>query len=277
MASEGPSMTTSHLLPFRFDPGRLEEDLGAIRPEEWVTHFNTDEYEGEWHGVALRSVGGRPAALYPDPAPGATFTDTAVLARCPYFQAVLAQLRCPLRAVRLLRLGPGSRIREHRDHRLGYEDGQVRIHVPITTNPEVDFVVNGDKLRMNAGESWYVNFNLPHRVVNRGTTPRVHLVIDCVVDDWLRALLPAEITAAAVGAPPAPARHPRSPEDLARFRELVLADADLTEQLCDIVDRQLFVERVVRLGQERGCRFADEDVEEALRAGRRAWLERSIR
>jgi hypothetical protein len=268
-------MVTSHQLPFRFNPGRLEEDLGRIRPEEWVPHFNTHEYEGEWHGVALRSVSGKPGTIYSDPTPEATFADTPVLARCPYFQAVLAQLQCPVRSVRLLRLGAESCIREHRDYKLGYEDGLIRIHVPITTNPDVDFVVNGNKLRMNAGESWYINFNLPHRVVNRGTTPRIHLVIDCLVDDWLRALLPAEITAPAVEAPTeTPAR---SPESLARFRELVLEDRGLAEELRDIVDRQLFVDRVVQLGRERDCRFAPEDVDEGLRAAGRAWLERWIR
>jgi hypothetical protein len=269
-------MVTSHQLPWHFDPHLLEEDLGHVRPEEWVPHFNTQEYEGEWHGVPLRSVGGKAGGIYSDPTPATTFADTPVLARCPYFQAMLAQFACPVRSVRLIRLGPLSRIREHRDYKLGYEDGEIRLHVPITTNPDVDFVVNGNKLRMNAGECWYVNFNLPHRVVNRGRTPRVHLVIDCAVNEWLRGQLPSEITTPETSRPP-DEPPPRSPENLARFRTLVHEDAALAEELRDIIDRQLFVERVVRLGAERGCRFAPEDVEEALRAGRRAWPGRWVR
>ena len=42
---------------------------------------------------------------------------------------------------------------------------------------------------MGEGEAWYLNLNLRHSVVNSGPTPRVHLVIDCVVDDWLDAAL----------------------------------------------------------------------------------------
>jgi hypothetical protein len=223
-------------------------------------------------------VGGVAGAIYPDPTATAPFADTPVLAGCPYFQQVLAQFHCPLRSVRLLRLGPRSRIREHRDYNLGYEDGEVRIHVPVNTNPDVDFFVNGQKLPMDAGESWYINFNLPHRVVNRGTTPRIHLVVDCEVNDWLRAFLPAEITAPPPEPPPAVLEKPeRSPEALARFRQLVLEDEALAEELRDIVDRKLFVERVVQFGATRGCRFSPKDVEEGLRAGRRSWLERWIR
>jgi hypothetical protein len=266
------------LLPFRFDPVRLEHDLGCIRTEEWVPHFNTQEYEGEWHGVALRSVNGASSAIYPDPNSDAAFVDTPALARCPYFQAILAELHFPVRSVRLLRLGPDSRIREHRDYKLGYEDGEIRIHIPITTNQDVDFVVNGQKLQMCAGESWYINFNLPHRVVNRGRTPRIHLVIDCAVNDWLRERLPPEVTIPPAP-PPAPLTEPapRSPSELARFRTIVHEDPALAEELRDIVDRQLFTERVVSLAAARGCRFAPEDVDEGLRAGRRAWLERHVR
>jgi hypothetical protein len=269
-------MRSSHRLPLTFDAARLQADLEQVRPEEWVAHFNTQEYDGDWHGVALRAVGGDAARIYPDPTAPGQYRDTPVLARCPYLRAVLAQLQCPLHAVRLLRLRAGAVIREHRDHRLGYEDGEVRLHVPITTNPDVAFVVNGQRQVLNPGECWYINFNLPHRVANRGTTDRVHLVVDCAVNDWLRALLAAESTAPAPeAAPPAgPEETTRSPAALERFRQLVLDDLALQVELRDITDRELFVARVVQLGAERGCRMAGADVEDALRAGRRAWLER---
>jgi hypothetical protein len=35
----------------------------------------------------------------------------------------------------------------------------------------------------------YLNVNLPHRVAHRGAADRIHLVIDCVVNDWLREQL----------------------------------------------------------------------------------------
>jgi hypothetical protein len=154
-----------------------------------VPHFNTTYYEGDWSGAALRSVGGEAGRLYPDPTAGGRFADTSLLDRCPGVRAVLDAFTCPLLAVRFLRLGPGSRIREHRDHNLGIEDGEARIHVPVTTEPSVEFLLEGTRVDMAAGEAWYLDLNLPHAVVNHGTRPRVHLVVDCVADAWLYDLV----------------------------------------------------------------------------------------
>lgn len=176
-------------LPWEVDAARLRADVAGLSSEDWVPHFNTASYEGDWSGAALRSVGGQPGRLYPDPAAGTVFADTPLLARCAGARALLGRLRCPLLAVRFLRLGPGSRIREHRDLNLGFEDGEVRIHVPVSTDPAVEFLLGGERVDMRAGEAWYLNLNLPHAVVNAGATPRVHLVVDCVVDDWLASEL----------------------------------------------------------------------------------------
>jgi aspartyl/asparaginyl beta-hydroxylase (cupin superfamily) len=85
--------------------------------------------------------------------------------------------------VRFLRLAAGSVIREHRDPGLRFEEGVFRLHIPVRTNPEVEFRVGGELLQMAEGECWYVNFDLPHALVNRGGSDRVHLVVDGVVDD----------------------------------------------------------------------------------------------
>ena len=37
---------------------------------------------------------------------------------------------------------------------------------------------------MKVGECWYADFNLPHYVSNYGDTGRIHLVIDCLRNDW---------------------------------------------------------------------------------------------
>jgi mannose-6-phosphate isomerase-like protein (cupin superfamily) len=76
-------------------------------------------------------------------------------------------------------------VREHRDDRLGFADGEARLHVPVHTGPEAEFLLNGRQVAMAAGECWYVDVSQPHAVANRGNAPRVHLVIDCVVDEWL--------------------------------------------------------------------------------------------
>jgi len=98
----------------------------------------------------------------------------------------LQGFECPLLSVRLLKLKTNSIIKEHRDHELSFEKGEARLHVPIFTNPQVEFYLNNVLVKMQEGECWYINANLPHRVSNLGDTDRIHLVVDCQVNDWLK-------------------------------------------------------------------------------------------
>jgi quercetin dioxygenase-like cupin family protein len=178
----------SFKLPLSFDPKRLKSDVRQMSAGDWIPHFNTRYYEGEWSGVALRSVGGVATQLYPDPTAQGSFADTAMLSRCAYIRhEVLPAFECELQSVRFLKLKAGSNIREHKDYNLGYEDGELRVHIPVMTNPRVEFYLDGERLLMNEGEAWYLNLNLPHRVENRSREDRIHLVIDCMLNDWLRS------------------------------------------------------------------------------------------
>lgn len=175
-------------LPFRFDAEGLAIDAAALPLDAWVPHFNTNQYEGDWSGAALRVADGSALDLYPDPT-STSYTDGALLDRCPNVRAALAHLRCPLQTVRFLRLGPGSRILSHRDYRLGFADGEVRLHVPVTSDQRVRFTLDGREVPMAAGECWYLDLSRPHNVDNGADTCRVHLVIDCSVDGWLDAVI----------------------------------------------------------------------------------------
>ena len=121
-------MITGLTLPFRFDPARLRADLALVRDGEWQPHYHESDYGGQWRGVALRSLGGASSQLsIPPGAPATAFSATDELPRCAYFREVLAAFPCPLKTVRLLSLGPGSFVREHRDAALGYEDVFTKI------------------------------------------------------------------------------------------------------------------------------------------------------
>ena len=182
-------MRASLKLPLQFDASRLQADLRSVLAEEFIPHFNTAYYEGEWSVVPFRSVGGRANHIYPDPTAKQAFADTPLLNRCPYVRDVLAAFPCTQQAVRFLRLKAGSVIKEHTDYQLGFEDGEIRLHIPVVTNPQVAFVLNGVRIHMREGECWYHNFNLPHHITTPGATDRVHLVIDCEINEWLRELL----------------------------------------------------------------------------------------
>jgi hypothetical protein len=170
-------------LPLAFDPDRLCADLTRCQERPWIDHFNTRDYEGKWTSVSLRSGSGSADDIKAAPG-GSAYQDTPLVDACPYFRIVLDQFHCEMQAVRLLRLGPGSQIHEHRDPASSYADGFFRLHIPITTNPGTLFIVDGERLPMQPGECWYADFGLPHSVRNLDRTDRVHLIIDGLRNAW---------------------------------------------------------------------------------------------
>lgn len=180
-------------LGLAFDAAALAAEVAALPADAWVKHFVTDNFTGEWSVLPLRAPRGVDHPILQITShPGVSeWVDTAHLAACPAIRAVLAALPGETTAVRLMRLGAGSQIHEHRDADLSPDQGAIRLHVPIVTNREVDFRVNGAPVTMAPGELWYLRLADPHRVLNRGATPRVHLVIDCAMSEPLGALLRA--------------------------------------------------------------------------------------
>jgi hypothetical protein len=178
-------------LPFRFDPDLLLRDLQGLASVGWIEHFVKQNYDGDWSVIPLRAqAGARHPVMMISPNPTATaFEDTPMLHGCPYFREVLAAFACPLNAVRLMRLTPGSVIKEHTDLELSVEEGTARIHIPVTTNADVEFYLNRSRVVMAAGSAWYLRLSDPHSVINKGDTDRVHMVIDATANDWLRAVL----------------------------------------------------------------------------------------
>jgi hypothetical protein len=170
-------------LPFQFDEARLLRDLRIADDFAWTAHFNRNDYEGEWSGLALRSASGRTDDIFAHPDPNQCYRATALLGRCDYFREVFEMLAFNIRGARLLSLSPNSVIKAHRDRGLGYEFGEFRLHIPIATSRAVSFWVDEIAIPMSAGECWYLNFDRLHRVENASTARRVHLVVDGVRDD----------------------------------------------------------------------------------------------
>ena len=61
------------------------------------------------------------------------------------------------------------------------------------TNPEVRFQLSHQDLVWKPGELWYGDFSFPHRLRNRGTEARVHLVLDLAVTPSIMALFTPEV------------------------------------------------------------------------------------
>jgi len=166
-----------------FDAVKLDADLLLCLERTWPSHFNQRDYNGSWTAIALRSrTGGADDIL----AHGSerSYSDTQLLRECRYFCEAIDSLPFEKQAVRLMRLDPGSVINEHRDRGLSYRFGCFRLHVPIRTSADVEFRVDGEHIPMQAGECWYADFDLPHRVSNPTRHERVHLVIDGLRNSW---------------------------------------------------------------------------------------------
>jgi hypothetical protein len=63
---------------------------------------------------------------------------------------------------------------------------------------------------------------------------------------------------------------------LREIRELVLADPELRERLRSIIDKADFTNAVLSLAEEKGLVLTEDDVGDAMRMGRKAWIERWI-
>ena len=182
--------------PFKFDVGRMKSDLEQLQDLGWLSHYDVGLSTG-WKAILLVSKNGQmsgPESQRPS-WDFSEFRRTPVVDQLPYFKEILDAFKCPQGRMRILKLEPGSGIGLHRD--VGAEVGciafnQVRLHVPIITNPKVTFFVGGERIQMKPGRLYYVNFSKEHFVRNDGDAPRYHLVMDVKVNDWLRQFFPPE-------------------------------------------------------------------------------------
>jgi hypothetical protein len=170
-------------LPFSFDIASLRHDLALAAKSAWISHFNTRAYENDWSCIPLRSVGGHVDHILPIESDD--FQDTEILKQCAYFQEVIAQFDCEKTSIRLMSLAAGGVIKAHRDAGACLEDGITRLHIPIQTTPEVMFSIDHEAVHFSAGDTWYLNASCLHGVRNDSQQARVHLMLDCVSNDWL--------------------------------------------------------------------------------------------
>lgn len=169
-------------LPVRFDAGALEREVRALPPSAWVPHATG--FPGN-EAVRLVTPGGAPTDAFEGP-----MKPTENLARCPYIMQVMGTLGGVWGRSRLMGLGVGAEVPEHVDAHYHWRT-HLRIHVPVITNPQVEFTCGGETVHMAAGECWVFDSFRWHEVHNRGGERRVHLVLDTVVTEPLWDLIDA--------------------------------------------------------------------------------------
>jgi len=176
----------------QFDAARMQTEVRQLSSARWAAHYNTKHYEGDWSIIPLRSINGDSNNAIAIHATSASYRDTALLDQCPYIKEVIDSFACEKTSIRLMKLDAGAIIKEHTDHDMNMEAGEARFHIPIQTNSEVAFYIMEERIPMQEGQCWYLNLSLPHRVTNAGSTDRIHLVMDCLVNDWVTTLLSSQ-------------------------------------------------------------------------------------
>jgi hypothetical protein len=75
------------------------------------------------------------------------------------------------------KLKSGGIIAPHRDTHQSFVNSH-RIHIPITTNPGVRFMINGRPHRFEVGNAYEINNQRNHSVMNRGKEDRINFIFD---------------------------------------------------------------------------------------------------
>ena len=81
----------------------------------------------------------------------------------------------------LINLESNQEVPEHTD-KGDYLSTVKRFHIPIITNDNVYYTVNGETINMKQGECWEINNLKPHSVLNNSNIDRVHLLVDIFPD-----------------------------------------------------------------------------------------------
>ncbi len=179
-----------------FDFIQIKDDVELASSLDWVDHVNSEVYDGSWSVFPLRCkrnhLSAHPVIQSFDIDTDGEWANMDVLGGMQGIKALIYKMKCPVRSVRLMRLSPGASIHEHRDEALSLEHGLARLHLPVISDQLVDFYVDGEIVPMEEGELWYMNADLPHAVINQSPRTRVHLVMDCEVNEWLKSVLSVE-------------------------------------------------------------------------------------
>lgn len=179
--------------PVKIDLERMRAELASLEGSHWLSHYDKALADG-WTTIPLASHDGscdneesQRIGRWGE------YKLTPYAEQLPYCKSILDAFNCPFGRVRIMKLMPGSIIREHRDiydEVSDYAFGQVRLHIPVITNEKVLFTVDGQQIHMKAGHLYYVNFSKKHYVRNDGAEARTHFVLDLQVNDSLRRIFP---------------------------------------------------------------------------------------
>ena len=158
-------------LPVRFCGDTLAREISVLPAHAWMPH--PQKFDGNIAVPLVSPGGGQVHQSFGPMAP------TEWLRRCPYILEIMEVLDATWGRSRLMGLEAGAVVPEHVDIHY-YWRTHLRIHIPVITNPQVDFTAAGETIHMPAGDCYILDSFYRHSVKNGGAETRVHLVLDTV-------------------------------------------------------------------------------------------------
>jgi len=118
---------------------------------------------------------------------------TPLLEKLPTLADFIAGSGLQIMGVRLLCLEPGTFLHEHRDFVYLEEIQRYRLHLPLITNDQAFITSPGTNVHFERGYLWKLDPKQTiHSACNFGSQRRVHMILDCYVNDTLAELLRGE-------------------------------------------------------------------------------------
>ena len=83
------TVITALQLPFLFDPEKLVQEVQHILASDWVSHFNPNDYEGDWKLLALYAPNGDEKNIFAMSTDTEPLEETSLLQNAPYLRNIL--------------------------------------------------------------------------------------------------------------------------------------------------------------------------------------------
>jgi hypothetical protein len=167
-------------LPFQFDAPRLYAEIKQLSSKSFREIPSSYISAQGLYGLNLL-IADIDAALKKEKF---RLVPNPCLASMPYVADVLHTLDCKKNLARIHKLQPNAHIRPHQDGNMNIPNGVFRIHIPVSCGRGSVFTIENERINMNSGECWYLDVSLLHEVRNLDDEERIHLVMDCVRNDW---------------------------------------------------------------------------------------------
>ena len=191
--------------PIRDDLSSLASYLDSMN-FQLLTQIAPYKNNNIWTALSLHGYGPNPSDIYK---PGFVKSDKNIgsklewtsLANEPVMspiREIISRLPCQFERIRFMKLAAGKSLRKHNDNIDQDIESKkiVRIHIPIRTNSEVVFTMyandedeRGERLYLKVGRFYYLDVTKPHSVSNNSSEDRYHLVVDCYMNEELKAIL----------------------------------------------------------------------------------------